>query len=118
MVGMNFSTSVNITTALMFVMGMACVGTRAIIFLYLMDMLPLKWQVKTGTVLNFADSCVPLFGTFYFWKLSKNWLWFVIPFGEVTTVITIVALFFLPESPKFLLTKKRYNQARAALNFF
>jgi hypothetical protein len=39
---MNFSKRVELTIAMMFVFGMACVGTRSICFLYLMDLLPEK----------------------------------------------------------------------------
>jgi MFS family permease len=43
MIGMNFSQSVHLTTALMFFLGMGCVGTRSICYLYLMELLPKKW---------------------------------------------------------------------------
>lgn len=118
MIGMNFSTSLHLTIALNFVFGVACVGTRAIVFLYLMDLLPRAWQVTTGTVLNFVDTSIPLLGVVYFWKISKDWIWFVVPFGEITSILVLVALVFLPESPKYLLCKKRYDEARVAINFF
>ena len=50
-IAMNFSWSVYVTQALMFVFGMACVGTRSIQFLYLMELLPERWQVPIGTLL-------------------------------------------------------------------
>jgi hypothetical protein len=40
---MNFSLRVELTTTMMFIFGMACVGTRSICFLYLMELLPEKW---------------------------------------------------------------------------
>ena len=88
----------------MFVLGMACVGTRSIQFLYLMEMLPEKYQVPIGTTLNLWDSIVPVLYTIYYWKIEKDWLWFVVIFAEAFGVIVIIALFFLPESPKFLIS--------------
>jgi hypothetical protein len=32
-------------------------------------------------------------------------------------VISMVGSFFLPESPKFLISRKKYNEARAAINY-
>jgi MFS family permease len=39
---MNFSVRVELTIAMMFVFGMACVGTRSVCFLYLLELLPEK----------------------------------------------------------------------------
>jgi len=115
---MNFSRSVALTTSLMFTFGMACVGTRALCFLYLMELLPKKSQVPMGTVLNIFDAIVPVLGVVYFWKISKDWVWFVVIFAEIAGVLVIIGTFFLPESPKFLISMKRFDQAKAAVNFF
>lgn len=32
-------------------------------------------------------------------------------------IISMVGCFLLPESPKFLLTKKKYDEARSAINW-
>lgn len=117
-IGMNFSRSIVLTTVLQFFFGAACVGSRPIVFLYLMDLLPKAWQVPTGSVLNFIDTAIPAFAVVFFWKISKEWTLWAIPFCEVTSLLVIVALFFLPESPKFLICKKRFDEARTAVNFF
>ena len=111
-IGMNFSRSVYLTQALMFILGMACVGTRSIQFLYLMELLPEKWQVPIGTLLNLWDTLMPVLYTLYYWKIAKEWLWFVVIFAEAAGVLAIVGIFFLPESPKFLISMKRFNDAR------
>ena len=111
-IGMNFSRSVYLTQALMFVLGMACVGTRSIQFLYLMELLPERWQVPIGTLLNLWDTLVPVMYTLYYWKIAKEWLWFVVIFAEAAGVLTIVGIFFLPESPKFLISMKKFDDAR------
>ena len=115
---MNFSTSVYLTQFLMFLFGMACVGTRSIQFLYLMELLPEKWQVPIGTTLNLWDTLVPVLYTLYYWQIGKDWKWFVLIFAEITGVVIIAVTFFLPESPKFLISKKRFDDARKTINFF
>lgn len=115
---MNFSVRVELTIGMMFVFGMACVGTRSICFLYLMDLMPEKQQILVGTVLNFWDAIVPVLYTLYYWKISKNWLWFVVIFAEAAGLLVIVLTFILPESPRFLVSQKRYEEARKAINFF
>jgi hypothetical protein len=44
----------------------------------------------------------------YFWKISKEWTTFVIIFGQCVGLLVITGALFLPESPKFLVTKKRF----------
>ncbi len=83
-----------------------------------MELLPEKWQVPIGTELNLWDSLVPVMYTVYYWKIDNNWLWFVIIFAEIAGLITIIATLFLPESPKFLISKKRFDDARKTINFF
>ena len=36
---------------------------------------------------------------------------------QIKTIVSAAGVWFLPESPKFLLTKKRYDETRAAINF-
>ena len=64
------------------------------------------------------DTCIPVLEVIYFWKVSREWVWFSIVFGQAIGIIVIAGTFFLPESPKYLITMKRYDQAREAVNFF
>ena len=89
-IGMNFSRSVYLTQALMFLLGTACVGTRSIMFLFMIELLPEKWQVPLGTMLNFWDTLVPILYTLYYWKISKEWIWFVLIFAEAAGVLVIL----------------------------
>jgi hypothetical protein len=52
----------------------------------------------------------------YFEVISKNWYWYQIfwfPFAVVATI----ALFFIPESPKFLYEKRRFDECRKVFNY-
>ena len=49
--------------------------------------------------------------TFYFWFISDQWKFIQIPnllFAATGTVI----LYFMPESPRFLVSMKRFDEAR------
>ena len=58
-----------------------------------------------------------IIGVTYFWIISKNWLYLEI-FGCIIGLISFVGTYFLiPESPKFLITMKRYEEARTAISY-
>jgi MFS transporter, putative metabolite:H+ symporter len=103
---MYFSHSLNLTTAMMFIFGMAAVGRTSISFLYLMELLPTNRQVLVGTILHVNNAAVGVFGCLYFWKISKNWLWLEIFAGLVGVMCIIGASIWVPESPKFLVSRK------------
>lgn len=77
-----------------------------------MELLPEKWQVFMGTALNIWDSLVQVFFTLYYWKINKDWIGFALVFAEISGLITILGAFFLPETPKYLISKKRFDDAR------
>jgi MFS transporter, OCT family, solute carrier family 22 (organic cation transporter), member 4/5 len=56
-----------------------------------------------------------LIGCIYFWKISKDWHWLEL-FACSSGIISMVGVYFMPESPKFLVSKKKYDEARLAIN--
>ena len=50
----------------------------------------------------------------YFRFISKDWLPFQI-FAVITTVLCVIGTYFIPESPKFLYGKGRYDESRQTL---
>jgi hypothetical protein len=69
-----------------------------------------------GTILQLNNGFVAVYTVLYYWFISTNWLPINI-FGAVLTAISAVGVYFLPESPKFYLSTKRYDEARDAINF-
>jgi hypothetical protein len=61
------------------------------------------------------SSSVTIQSTFYFYYISRYWLWFQI-FGWTINLIAVVGVIFMPESPKYLLTTKKYSECRKVLN--
>ena len=58
---------------------------------------------------------VAIYTVLYYWFISKYWIPINV-FGGVLTVVSMIGVWFLPESPKFLLTMRRYDDARASIN--
>lgn len=59
---------------------------------------------------------VAVYTVLYYWFISKNWIYINI-FATVLTIVSAVGVWFLPESPKFYISRKRYDEARTAINF-
>jgi len=115
-IGFYFSRNINVTTAFAFVFGTAAVGRCSISFLYLIELMPQSRQVLIGTFLHVSNGLVGILGFLYFWQISRNWLWIEIVAGAMNLVSIAGILLLLPESPKYLLTKKRFQEARDCIN--
>ena len=113
---MYVSHNLNLTTAMMFIFGMAAVGRTSISFLYLMELLPTNRQVLFGTILHVNNAAVGVFGCLYFWKISVYWLWLEIFAGALGILSIIGTSIWIPESPKFLVSRKYYDLARESVN--
>jgi hypothetical protein len=60
------------------------------------------------------SSFITVLSTFYFYFISKYWVWFQV-FGWGLNLITIVGVMFIPESPKYLISKKKYEECRRVI---
>jgi hypothetical protein len=81
-----------------------------------MEVLPKPQQILVGSILQIYNLVVLVVCVLYFWLISKEWTWLM--FGLCFSgIISMVGCFLLPESPKFLLTKKKYDEARSAINW-
>jgi hypothetical protein len=69
-----------------------------------------------GTILQLNNGFVAVYTVLYYWFISTNWIPINI-FGAVLTLVSAVGVYFLPESPKFYLSTRRYDEAREAINF-
>ena len=98
-------------TALMFISGMICHIRMVIGYVYCMEFIPEKRQTLVGTLLLIIDGLAFLICVIYFQCISKNWKG-IIGFGMVGEAACLLFLImFLPESPKFLIMQRRFNEA-------
>ena len=49
----------------------------------------------------------------YFWQISTDWFWFVF-IGSCYQIVSVTLLYFVPESPRYLLSAGRFEDARQA----
>ena len=56
---------------------------------------------------------VYVIATIYFWKISKLWYPFV-AIGYVWNIISIILMFWVPESPRWLVSAGKLDEAREA----
>ena len=64
--------------------------------------------------MNVSLSSITVFSALYFMFITKYWYGFQI-FGLVLNALVVVLVPLLPESPKYLLSKRKYDQARLAI---
>lgn len=96
--------------------GTAGVGRSSISYLYMQEFLPSNRQTLVGTILQLNNGFVAVYTVIYYWFISKNWI-YINAFGTLLTVVSAVGVWFLPESPKFYISRKRYDEARTSINF-
>lgn len=80
-------------------------------FLYSQEITAAKYQTIVGSGFNVFDSSTLIVVALYYWYVSKSYEWIhLFYFGLIGSSLVIVML--LPESPKFLVSMKRYSEAR------
>ena len=67
------------------------------------------------TTLFSLESSFGIFGAIYFTWLCKNWFWYVL-IGYIMQIIGTIAIFFVPESPKWLIKSRRFDEAQRVLH--
>lgn len=105
------------------------------LFLF-MIILGVTFSGKNIVALNFAIECVPqqkkkfvvslywgvellsiILWSFYYQKLDKNWFPLQAIYFGVGIFVLMLAVFVLPESPKYLYSKQMFQEARESLKF-
>ena len=79
------------------------------------EFLPSNRQTLVGTILQLNNGFVAVYTVIYYWFISRYWIPINV-FGAVLTAISAIGVYFLPESPKFYLSKRQYDKAREAIN--
>ena len=99
----------------MFFFGIVTSARYGIAYPYGMEFCPEK-NKKILSIFYFSVGASSLiFISFFFPFISKHWEHFVL-IAATLTAISLIGLPFLPESPKYLHAKKRFDEARQSLN--
>jgi MFS family permease len=68
-----------------------------------------------GSLYNTLDAMTMIFTTLYYLYISRNWYYISVCFFSIT-IIALIISFFLPESPKFLVSKGHFLKAKHSFN--
>ena len=113
-IAMFLNSSLDLMIVICFLFGMATTCRLNVGFVYLMELMPKRLQGSYGSTYNTFEGTILLLGTFYFWFVSKDWFYFtLIGFGLSTW--NVIAIRFVPESPRLLIELQRLDEAWASL---
>ena len=113
-VAMFLTRSINWMIVITFVFGLMTTFRVNIGFVYMMELMPKSKQTFYATFYNIVDGSNLLTGTIYFWFISKDWIYFTM-IGFVLQTFNVIAVWFLPESPRLMIELKRFDEAEVAL---
>lgn len=115
-IGVIFSRNVTFTIVIMFLNGVCASGRASVGYLYMIELTPKKYHAYVGTVLSILNCLTTVFGCIYFRYISKHWIWLVLV-GFTFNFLCVIFMFFIPESPKYLIARKRFDEARKSIYY-
>ena len=95
------SDSLNVIIAVSFLSGMLNSVRVNIGYVFMIELMPKSSQAKITTTWNIFEGSIYVLATFYFWQVSKNWLYFV-AIGYGLSIYSAITVWSLPESPRYL----------------
>lgn len=109
------SKSIYFTIGIYFFVGVAAAGRVTISTTYMNEMVPEKYRVVVTTLLNVGDGFVMVFQVcYYIFNRNSYYLyWFML--GAILILDFLIIL--VPESPKFLYARTKFDDCRKSLYF-
>lgn len=80
-------------------------------YVYLMELMPRKMQAHVTSTWSVQEALIYVICTVYFWQISKHWIYYCLC-GYVWNVMSVVFLFWVPESPRYLASAGKMKEAR------
>lgn len=111
MAGILIVTNYVLCYVLVFIFGLSLTARYYVGYAYNVEMQPKSHYVLVGTSMFLIESIAYLSICVYFMKVSKDWKPLQIP-NIIFISAGLVFLFFMPESPRFLISKQRFEDAR------
>ena len=93
--------------SLLLLFGMSLTARYYVGYSFNIEMQPKSHQPLVSTIQFLSESLVYTFICLYFMWFSKNWVYLQIP-NIGLTLLGILFLYGVPETPRFLLAQKRY----------
>jgi MFS family permease len=116
MAGILVVTNYILCYVLVFIFGLSMTTRYYVGYTYNLEMQPKSHYILVGTSMFVVESVSYLAISFYFMYVSKYWKPLQIP-NIVFISAGIVFLCFMPESPRFLISKHRFEDARGVFKW-
>ncbi|MFB9761593.1 sugar porter family MFS transporter [Ectobacillus funiculus] len=115
-IGTGFSSNVESLVLFRIVLGVAVGGASAIVPLYLSEMAPaaIRGRVASLNTLMNALGILMAYVINYVFSSSGRWDWMLL-LAIVPSLLLMVGMLFMPESPRWLLQNEREEEARRVL---
>ena len=112
-----FSHSLNLSALYMVILGFAFPGKNIVGLNYLLEFTPMANHTKLVTAKMVCETMLLYMMSKGYETVSRHWLWIHLAGLGGTLISFIVAVFIIPESPKFLYLKKRYGESKKILKY-
>jgi MFS family permease len=110
-----FAQSLLVTNVLVFLFGTLCSIRSVSAYIYILELVPKRYNSMLGSLFLFFDSFSLIGLAVYFKYISKDWH-SMFHFYLALFIIASVIAIFMPQSPKQLLSKHRFAEARQSFN--
>ena len=100
---------------LIFITGLAMAPRVFVGYIYAMEFLPRDKTQQVTAIIMGNDGLVMVLATLWFMFLSKDWKTIFLA-ATVVAYLCLIIMCTMPESPKFLVGKGRYQEARLVMS--
>ena len=111
-----FSTSFTLSAILLLAMGLCASGRMQVSYVYLTEFLTETKTKRFGPFINASQLLPQVLASIAFKRVTRYTMFFELFALILTCVVLLLSACFLPESPKYLINKNRFDDARRALN--
>ena len=109
-----FSTSREFSYLLIFILGLAMPMRVFVGYIYAMEFLPVKKTQLVSAVTLGNDGLMLVIASLWFMLISRKW-WTLFFLATMLVYLTLALVVGMPESPKFLVSRGRYAEAREVM---
>lgn len=102
---------------LMFLGGVSETGRYYVAYVYCVEMMPKSVQDKTGLFIFLVFGCVMTYIGLQFWFITSNVYVNNLVALVTATISWILVFFWLPESPRFKYSHKKFAEARVIIRY-
>jgi len=79
-------------------------------FIFFLELMPQKSNTAAVSIFSIIDGLTYLLLVIYFWLINKHWFWIILV-GYIFQITGAFLAWWLPESPPFLFSMNRYEEA-------